>query len=127
MNRRTGILLAAVLGSGVVFLDSSVVVLAQQAMGRELPTSVVSRLEGLSYVYYGYLLTLSALLILAGALNGLILPAGLGVILCVAARRRDLLHGYRYPAWLLAVGAAAWCVSLYVGWEALSGIDDLWH
>jgi EmrB/QacA subfamily drug resistance transporter len=52
-----------------VFLDSSVVVLAQQAIGRELPVTFVSRLEGLSYVYYGYLLTLSALLILAGALN----------------------------------------------------------
>ncbi|MFI0443830.1 NRAMP family divalent metal transporter [Actinomadura sp. 6N118] len=67
------------------------------------------------------------LLILAGALNGLILPVGLGVILWVAARRRDLLHGYRYPTWLLALGVAAWCVSLYVGWEALSAIDDLWN
>jgi Mn2+/Fe2+ NRAMP family transporter len=45
------------------------------------------------------------LLILAGALNGLILPATLGVTL-LAARRADLLGGYRLPGWLtLAVGA----------------------
>ncbi|MEU5884280.1 NRAMP family divalent metal transporter [Spirillospora sp. NPDC047279] len=67
------------------------------------------------------------LLILAGALNGLILPVGLGVILWVAGRRRDLLHDYRYPTWLLVLGVVAWCVSLYVGWQALSGIDDLWN
>ena len=42
------------------------------------------------------------LLILAGAVNGLILPFGLGFIVWVALRRRDLLHGYRYP-WLLAL------------------------
>src|SRR5439155_1533081 len=35
----------------------------------ELPTSLFGVLEGQSYVYNGYLLTVSALLILAGALN----------------------------------------------------------
>ncbi|GAA2586697.1 NRAMP family divalent metal transporter [Actinomadura fulvescens] len=67
------------------------------------------------------------LLILAGAFNGLILPFGLGLILWVAARRRDLLGGYRYPLWLLGIGVAAWCLSLYLGWNALSGIADLWE
>ena len=66
------------------------------------------------------------LLILAGALNGLILPAGLGVLLWVAARRRDLLDGYRYPAWLLTLGLGAWGLSLYLGWNSLAGIADLW-
>lgn len=46
------------------------------------------------------------LLILAGALNGLILPATL-VITLLAARRPDLLHGYRLPGWLVAAGWAA--------------------
>ncbi|KAB2349503.1 NRAMP family divalent metal transporter [Actinomadura rudentiformis] len=67
------------------------------------------------------------LLILAGALNGLILPVGLGLILWVAARRRDLLGGYRYPNWLLSLGVLAWGVSLFVGWKALTGIADLWN
>ncbi|TDC66974.1 divalent metal cation transporter [Actinomadura sp. GC306] len=67
------------------------------------------------------------LLVLAGALNGLILPFGLAVLLWAAARRRDLLGGYRYPVWLLAVGAAAWLLALYLGYNSLSGLDDLWR
>ncbi|MFD0900053.1 NRAMP family divalent metal transporter [Actinomadura sediminis] len=66
------------------------------------------------------------LLVLAGALNGLILPFGLAVVLWVAARRRDLLGGYRFPKWLLVLGVAAWLLSLYLGWNALSGLDELW-
>jgi MFS family permease len=38
-------------------------------IGRELPSSVFGVLEGQSYVSNGYLVTLSALLVLAGALN----------------------------------------------------------
>lgn len=60
---------AAVLGSGMVFLDSTVVTVALPRIGRELPTLAVGVLEGQSYVYTGYLLTLSALLIVAGAAN----------------------------------------------------------
>ena len=37
--------------------------------GRDLPRSFLGVLEGQSYVYNAYLLTLSALLILAGALS----------------------------------------------------------
>src|SRR5258708_16492714 len=62
-------LIAAILGSGIVFLDSTVVNVALPRIGRELPTTLFGVLEGQSYVYNGYLLTVSALLILAGALN----------------------------------------------------------
>ncbi len=62
-------LTAAILGSGIVFLDSTVVNVALPRIGRELPSSVFGVLEGQSYVYNAYLLTLSALLVLAGALN----------------------------------------------------------
>jgi EmrB/QacA subfamily drug resistance transporter len=62
-------LVAAVLGSGIVFLDSTVVNVALPRIGEELPSTLFGVLEGQSYVYNGYLLTLSALLILAGALN----------------------------------------------------------
>ena len=65
------------------------------------------------------------LLIFAGTFNGLILPLGFGVLLWVAWRRRDLLHGYRYPAWLLAVGAIAWLLTLYLGYNALLLLGDL--
>ncbi len=65
------------------------------------------------------------LLIFAGTFHGLILPIGFGVLLWVAWRRRDLLHGYRYPAWLLAVGAIAWLLTLYLGYNALLLLGDL--
>jgi EmrB/QacA subfamily drug resistance transporter len=63
------ILVAAVLGSGIVFLDSTVVNVALPRIGRDLPRSFLGVLEGQSYVYNAYLLTLSSLLILAGALS----------------------------------------------------------
>lgn len=69
----------------------------------------------------------TTLLVLAGALNGLILPVGFGVLLWVAWRRRDLLGGYRYPRWLLVIGALAWLLSLYLGVSSLGGIADLWQ
>jgi len=54
------------------------------------------------------------LLILAGGLNGLILPLTLAVVL-LAARRRDLVGEYRHPAPLLAAGWAAFLVSVAAG------------
>jgi Mn2+/Fe2+ NRAMP family transporter len=42
-------------------------------------------------------------LILVGALNGLILPVSLGAML-VAAHRRRIVGDYRHPAWLTAAG-----------------------
>jgi Mn2+/Fe2+ NRAMP family transporter len=65
------------------------------------------------------------LLIFAGTFNGLILPVGFGVLLWVAWRRRDLLGGYRYPAWLLVVGVLAWLLTVYLGYNALLTLGDL--
>lgn len=66
------------------------------------------------------------LLIFAGAFNGVILPLGFAVIMWVAWRRRDLLHGYRYPAWLLVAGVLAWLLTLFLGIQSLSGLGKLW-
>ncbi|MBI2324882.1 MAG: MFS transporter [Chloroflexi bacterium] len=63
------VLAAAILGSGMVFLDSTIVTVALPRIGTDLPSFRFGVLEGQSYVYSGYLLTLSALLILAGAAN----------------------------------------------------------
>ncbi len=65
------------------------------------------------------------LLVFAGTFNGLILPLGFGVLLWVAWRRRDLMGGYRYPAWLLVVGVLAWLLTLYLGYNALLALGDL--
>jgi len=66
---KRGTLWAAILGSGVVFLDSNVLTVALPRIARDLPAHVVGTLEGESYVYNGYLLGESAFLILAGWLT----------------------------------------------------------
>jgi EmrB/QacA subfamily drug resistance transporter len=69
MTYKRWTLVAAVLGSAIVFLDSTVVNVALPKIGAELRSNIFGVLEGQAYVYSGYLLTLSALLILAGALS----------------------------------------------------------
>ena len=66
------------------------------------------------------------LLIFAGAFNGLILPFGLAILLYAAWRRKDLLHGYAYPKWLLFIGVATWLLTLFLGWNSLAGLAKLW-
>ena len=62
-------LTAAILGSGIVFLDSTIVTVALPQIGEQLATSRLGVLEAQSYIYNGYLLSLASLLILAGALT----------------------------------------------------------
>src|SRR5260370_18906589 len=105
MTTKRWILAAAVLGSGIVFLDSTVVNVALPRIGRDLPRTFLGVLEGQSYVYNAYLLTLSALLILAGAVNDfygrkrtfLIGLLGFGVtsMLCGLAPSMELLVLFR--------------------------------
>src|SRR4030088_672879 len=105
MNMKRWILCAAVLGSGIFFLDSTVVNVAIPRIGRDMPRSFLGVLEGQSYVYNAYLLALCSLLILAGALSdfygrrrmfllGLI---GFGVtsVLCGVAPNLELLVLFR--------------------------------
>ncbi|MGJ3404010.1 NRAMP family divalent metal transporter [Glutamicibacter sp. Je.9.36] len=69
----------------------------------------------------------ATLLIFAGAFNGLILPVGFAVLLWVAWRRRDLMNGYNYPKALLVIGALTWLLSVYLGWNSISGLAALWN
>ena len=59
-------------------------------------------------------------LILAGALNGLILPIALGVML-VAAYRRTVVGDYRHPAWMAALGALVALAMAGLGVRAMLG------
>jgi EmrB/QacA subfamily drug resistance transporter len=68
LTSKTWTLIAAVLGSSVVFLDSAVLTVALPAIGKE-PRLFVDVLEAQNYIQFGYLLSLSALLVLAGALS----------------------------------------------------------
>lgn len=69
----------------------------------------------------------ATLLIVAGAVNGLILPVGFGVLMFVATfLGKSLLKGYRYPLWLIVIGWASWLLTIYLGVMSLSGIAKLW-
>lgn len=57
-------------------------------------------------------------LILVGALNGLILPVSLGVML-VAAYRKKIVGEYRHPRWLAAIGALVALAMLVLGVHTL--------
>jgi Mn2+/Fe2+ NRAMP family transporter len=65
------------------------------------------------------------LLVFAGAFNGLLLPVGIGVLLWVAWRRKDLLRGYQYPNWLLLLGGAAWLLTIYLAIRSVKPVFEL--
>jgi Mn2+/Fe2+ NRAMP family transporter len=67
----------------------------------------------------------TTLLVFAGAFNGLLLPIGIAVLLWVATRRADLLRGYRYPRWLLAIGWVAWLLTLYLAVNSVRPVIEL--
>jgi EmrB/QacA subfamily drug resistance transporter len=138
-TRERWTLIAAVLGSSIVFVDSTVVNVALPRIGRELPTTIFGVLEGQSYVYNGYLLTLSALLILAGALSDyygrrrtfLIGLVGFGVtsVLCGVAPNMEFLVASRIlqgaAGALLVPGSLALLTSTFVG-EAQGRAFGVW-
>lgn len=59
------------------------------------------------------------LLILAGAINGLILPVALGIIL-IAATKPRLMNGYKHPVWMQLAGWMVVVVMSWMGWLALT-------
>lgn len=62
------------------------------------------------------------LLIVAGAVNGLILPVALALIL-VAARNRRLTGDYQHPLWLQVFG---WIVVALMGWMGYYTLAESW-
>lgn len=108
-GRGRGALAAVTIGSGVAILDGSVVTIALPTIGRELDASLAQ----LQWVVNGYMLSLTALILVGGALGdrsgrrrvylvGVIWFA-LASLLCAAAQSPDQLIAARV---LQGVGAA---------------------
>lgn len=57
-------------------------------------------------------------LIAAGAINGLILPFALAIIL-LAANRREIMNGYKHPRWLSVAGWIVVAAMAYMGIRAI--------
>lgn len=66
----------------------------------------------------------ATLLIIAGSLNGLILPITLGVML-IASRKESIVGDYKHPTWLLIFGIIVVIVSAYAGIGSLSSLAGL--
>ena len=62
----------------------------------------------------------ATLLVLAGALNGLILPITLGICLIAAKNKKIMGPNYKHPTWLFVVGIIVVLISAYLG------IDTFW-
>lgn len=67
----------------------------------------------------------ATLMVLAGALNGLILPITLGVCLLASQKKRIVGDDYRHPVWLLVLGVVVVLLSAYLGITSLSGLGQL--
>lgn len=65
-----------------------------------------------------------ALLVIAGSLNGLILPITLGTIL-IASVNKKVVGDYKHPKWMLILGIIVVLITLYLGIKSLAGIKAL--
>ena len=124
-----GTLAAAILGSAIVFLDGTLVYIALPRIGEQLPSTVLGKLEGQTYITSGYLATLAAFLVLAGALGDyygrrrmfIIGLAGFGAtsVLCGVAPNLELLVIGRvlqgFAGALLVPGSLAIITSTFEG------------
>ncbi len=97
---------ATVLGSGIAFLDGTVVSVALPAIDAELDAGI----SGLQWTVDGYLLTLSALLLLGGSLGDLF------------GRRRMFVYGLAGFAGASLVCAVAPAIEALVAARALQGV-----
>ena len=137
--RQRWTMVAATLGSSIVFLDGTVVNIALPKIGQELPAYNLGVLEGQTYVNTGYLAVLAALLILGGALNdrygrkrvfaiGLI-GFGAASVLCGLAPSLDALVLFRLlqgaAAALLVPGSLALITSTFAGPELAARVRRL--
>lgn len=66
------------------------------------------------------------LLVLAGAINGLILPFTLFAAL-LACRNRRIVGKYNHPTWLFVLGLIVLAFSMYAGISSFGGILDVWR
>lgn len=66
------------------------------------------------------------LLVIAGSLNGLILPVTLGTIL-IASVNKNVVGDYKHPKWLFVLGILVVLITAYLGINSLKGIAALFQ
>jgi EmrB/QacA subfamily drug resistance transporter len=101
-GRGRGVLLAVVLGSGMAFLDGTVVNVALPVLGRELGVS----LAGLQWTVDAYLLTLTAFLLIGGSLGDALGRRRIFVLGAVAFAATSVLCGFASTLAVLCLARA---------------------
>lgn len=79
----------------------------------------------LSTVVMAFLGQPATLLVLAGALNGLILPITLGVCLIASKKKSIMGEDYKHPTWLLILGIIVVIFAAYLGITSLGNLGQL--
>ena len=122
------VLWAAALSSiiGASYTSASFFV-GKHRSGNRLQTWLTIIFILISATFYGLVGTAPALLLIfAGAFNGLVLPIGFMLIIYVSIfRQKDLLHGYRYPSWLIALGVLATLIAWFMAWQSFEKVFAL--
>lgn len=67
----------------------------------------------------------ATLLVIAGSLNGLILPLTLGTML-FASQKKEIVGDYKHPKWLFVLGILVVLITAYLGTMSLAGLKALW-
>ena len=65
------------------------------------------------------------LLVLAGAVNGLILPITLGTMLLASRNKKIVGEDYKHPMWMTVLGFVVFVLAAYIGIKAVPGILNL--
>ena len=65
------------------------------------------------------------LLIVAGSLNGLILPITLGVMLLASRNKKIVGESYKHPTFLIVAGVVVVCLTGFVGLKSVPNLLNL--
>ena len=79
----------------------------------------------LSTLVMGILESPAKLLVLAGSLNGIILPITLGICLIASQKKAIMGKNYKHPRWLFICGILVVIITSYLGIQSLSGLSKL--
>lgn len=91
---------------------------------RDNPNKVIMIFIAVSTIIMIFAGSPAKLLVLAGSLNGLILPLTLGAIL-LASRKKEVVGDYEHPTHLIVLGAIVVVIMLVLGVKSLSGLKAL--
>ncbi|MBB4008878.1 NRAMP family divalent metal transporter [Allorhizobium taibaishanense] len=111
---------------GAAYTSVSFLTVFKQDMSERARNVATVIFIAVSLAFYVVITTPPAqMLVFVGGLNGLILPIGFSLFIYAAWKRQDLMEGYKYPRWLLVLGALTAALTWYMGYKAIGPIFAL--